>query len=46
MDEIESRPERDRVDPVRVLFLSVCTMALAVVFMVMLVSDSVSATTF
>lgn len=46
MDDIDTGTDRDRVDPVRVLFLSVCTMALAVVFMVLLVSDSVSATTF
>jgi len=46
VDDIETGSDHDRDDPARVLFLSVCTMALAVVFMVMLVSDSVSATTF
>lgn len=46
MDDIDTAPDREHGEPARVLFLSVCTAVLAIVFLALLIGDNVSATTF
>ena len=46
MDEIEDVGARERIDPVRTLFLGVCTTMLAIAFVLLLIGDTVTATTF
>ena len=46
MDDLEETTEREQIDPVRTLFLGVCTTVLAIAFLLLLIGDTVSATTF
>lgn len=46
MDDREISTESERIDPVRTLFLGVCTTALAIAFLLLLIVDNAGATTF
>jgi hypothetical protein len=46
VDDLEDITERERIDPVRTLFLGICTTVLAIVFLLLLIGDTVTATTF
>ncbi len=45
MDDLEDT-ERERIDPLRTLFLGLCTTMLAIAFLLLLIGDTVSATSF
>jgi len=45
VDDIKSGPDRDHVEPKRILFLGVCTTVLAIAFIALLIGDNVSAMT-
>jgi hypothetical protein len=46
MDDLEETTERERIDPMRTLFLGLCTTVLAIAFLLLLIGDTVTATTF
>jgi hypothetical protein len=46
MDDIEDVGERERIDPLRTLFLGICTTMLAIAFLLLLIGDTVTASSF
>jgi hypothetical protein len=46
VDDLDETTERERIDPVRTLFLGLCTTMLAIAFLLLLIGDTVTATSF
>ena len=45
-DDDTTTADADPIDPARMVFLGACTTALAIAFILLLIGDQVSATTF
>jgi hypothetical protein len=46
VDDPEPTSDDDRIDPMRTLFLGACTTMLAIAFLLLLIGDSVTASSF